>query len=295
MKLRFIKYGKGGSTSSTEVDVPESLKPYVTDMPNGALPHAADAFNAGLFGQPDKAGATTNAAWQSGMDYVNLMNNQINPESIQLFRDLYTPKVTSGDQLNAAINAATNPLKDQYARVVAPNIEDAALAAGGQGGSRQGIAEGLAKSELDKNILNLDATLRYQALVDDTNRALQGQVYAGQYLPTLRAGLAEPSTTLSNIGSQQDYFQNLQDKIALNNLLGYGDYIRQFIPGASSSTRQTTGGSKLGGALAGAGTGAMVGSSIGGAMASGAATGSMAGPWGAAIGAGVGALGSLLA
>lgn len=283
MKLRFIKYGKGGgSTSTTEVDVPESLKPYVTDMPNGALPAAADAFSAGLFGQPDKAGATTNQAWQSGLDYVNLMNKQINPQTMQLVQSMATPKTTSGTQLDAAIGAATNPLREQYARVTSPNIEDAAIAAGGQGGSRQGIAEGLAKAELDKNIGNLDASMRYQALVDDTNRALQGEVYAAQATPMMLSALAEPSTTLSNIGSQQDYFQNLQDKIQLNNLLGYGDYIRQFIPGASSSTKTTQGsGSRMGGALAGAGTGAMIGTQI------------MPG-WGTAIGAGVGALGSLL-
>lgn len=281
MKLTFVKFGKGGgSSSSTSVEIPKELQPYIVG-PNGVLPEASNMFQSGGFGQADQPGATTQQAWQSGLDFTDMMNSTLNPQSMQLFQSLSTPKATSGAALDSAIGAATNPLKEQYARVTSPSIEDAAIAAGGMGGSRQGIAEGLAKSELDKNVSNLDASMRYQALVDDTNRALQGEVYASQFLPTLLSTLATPTNTLSTIGQQQDYFTNLSDKSDLNNLLGYGDFIRQFIPGANTSTTQSAGGSKLGGALAGAGSGAMIGTQI------------MPG-WGTAIGAGVGALGSLL-
>lgn len=280
MRLTFVKFGKGGgSSSSTSVSIPKELQPYIAG-PNGVLPEASNMFQSGGFGQADQPGETTQKAWQSGLDFANMMDTSLNPQSLNLFQSLFTPKATSGAALDSAIGAATSPLKEQYARVTSPSIEDAAIAAGGQGGSRQGIAEGLAKSELDKNVANLDASIRYQALVDDTNRALQGEVYAAQFLPTLLSTLATPTNTLSTIGQQQDYFQNLTDKSDLNNLLGYGDFIRQFIPGANTSTTQSQGGSKFGGALAGAGSGALAGSSFG--------------PWGAAIGAGVGALGSLL-
>lgn len=293
--LQFIRYGKGGgSTSTTEVDIPESLKPYIVD-PGGVLPEAKKLYGSTPnFGQPDVAGKTTKQAWQSGIDYANLAKNTLNPQMMSLYQDIRAPGQISGDVLNNAIGAATNPLREQYARTTIPTIEDAALSAGQFGGSRQGIAEGLAKSELDKNVANLDAGMRYQAATDDITRQIQGNQFAAQFTPTMYDLFTTPTNVLSNVGQQQDYFANLAAKTDLNNLLGYGDFIRQFIPGASSSTRTQQGGSKLGGALAGAGSGAMIGSSIGGAMASGAATGSMAGPWGAAIGAGVGALGSLL-
>lgn len=281
--LQFIKYGKGGgSTSTTDVDIPDSLKPYVTE-PGGALPEAKAFYNSiPNFGQPDVAGSTTQQAWQSGLDYANFAKNTLNPQMMGLYQNLQNPGQISGATLDNAINAAANPLREQYARSTIPTIGDAAQSAGQFGGSRQGIAEGLAKSDLDKNILNLDASMRYQAASDDINRRIQGYQSAAQFTPTMYDLYTTPTNVLSSVGQQQDYFSNLAAKTDLNNLLGYGDFIRQFIPGASSSTRQTQGsGSKAGGALAGAGTGAMIGTQI------------MPG-WGTAIGAGVGALGSLM-
>lgn len=280
--LQYIKYGKGGgSSSTTEVDIPDSLKPYVID-PGGALPEAKALYQSmPNFGQPDVAGSTTQKAWQSGLDYASFVKDTLNPQMMGLYQNLQNPGEVSGDVLNNAIGAATNPLRKQYARSTIPTIEDAAASAGQFGGSRQGIAEGLAKADLDKNIANLDASMRYQAATDDINRQIQGYQTAAQFTPTMYDLFTTPTNVLSNVGQQQDYFSNLAAKTDLNNLLGYGDFIRQFIPGASSSTRTQQGGSKLGGALAGAGTGAMVGTQI------------MPG-WGTAIGAGVGALGSLL-
>lgn len=281
--LQFIRFGKGGgSTSSTEVDIPDSLKPYVVD-PGGALPEAKNLYGSmPNFGQPDVAGATTQQAWQSGLDYANFAKNTLNPQMMGLYQNLQNPGQISGDVLNNAIKATADPLREQYARTTIPTIEDAAASAGQFGGSRQGIAEGLAKADLDKNIANLDAGMRYQAASDDINRQIQGYQTAAQFTPTLYDLYTTPTNVMSNVGQQQDYFSNLAAKTDLNNLLGYGDFIRQFIPGASSSTRTSQGsGSKAGGALAGAGTGAMIGTQI------------MPG-WGTAIGAGVGALGSLL-
>lgn len=280
--LRFTRFGKGGgSTSSTEVDIPDALKPYIVD-PGGALPEAKALYQSlPNFGQPDVAGKTTQQAWASGINYARMAQNTLNPQMADLYQNLQNPGQVSGDVLNNAIKATAAPLQEQYARTTIPTIEDAAASAGQFGGSRQGIAEGLAKAELDKNIANLDAGMRYQAATDDINRQIQGYQTAAQFTPTMYDLLTTPTNVLSSVGQQQDYFANLKAKTDLNNLLGYGDFIRQFIPGASSSTRTQQGGSKAGGALAGAGTGAMIGTQI------------MPG-WGTAIGAGVGALGSLL-
>lgn len=288
--LNFIRYGKGGgSTSTTDVDIPDSLKPYVVD-PGGALPEAKNLYQSmPNFGQPDVAGQTTQQAWQSGLDYANFAKNTLNPQMMGLYQNLQNPGQISGATLDNAITAAANPLREQYARSTIPTIEDAAQAAGQFGGSRQGIAEGLAKSDLDKNILNLDAGMRYQAATDDINRRIQGYQTAAQFTPTLYDLYTTPTNVLSSVGQQQDYFSNLAAKTDLNNLLGYGDFIRQFIPGASSSTRTTQGsGSKVGGALAGAGSGALMGAQLGSVVPGiGTAVG--------AVGGGImGALGGLM-
>lgn len=280
--LQFIRYGKGGgSTSTTDVDIPDSLKPYIVD-PGGALPEAKNLYGSmPNFGQPDVAGGTTQQAWQSGLDYANFAKNTLNPQMMGLYQNLQNPGQISGDVLNNAIGAATNPLREQYARTTIPTIEDAAASAGQFGGSRQGIAEGLAKADLDKNIANLDAGMRYQAASDDIARQMQGYQTAAQFTPTMYDLYTTPTNVLSSIGQQQDYFSNLAAKTDLNNLLGYGDFIRQFIPGASSSTRTTQGsGSKAGGVLAGAGSGALAGSA--------------AGPWGALAGGVIGGIGGLM-
>lgn len=284
--LTFYKYGKGGSggTTTTEVDIPDAFKPYVVG-PGGALPSAEDMFKTGGFGTPDKPGSTTEQAWRSGLDLANQFQSTLNPSLTALYKNLQTPGQISGDVLEGAIGSATSPLKEQYARTTIPTIEEAALSAGQFGGSRQGIAEGLAKSELDKNIANMDASMRYQAASDDLARQIQGNLYAAQFAPSMYNLLGTPTNILSSVGQQQDYFSNLAANADLNNLLGYGDFIRQFIPGASSSTKTQKGGSTLGGALAGAGTGALIGDA--------ALTAPIFGPWGAAIGAGLGALGGL--
>lgn len=286
--LTFRKYGKGGGGSTTtEVDIPEDFKPYLIG-PGGALPSAQDMYQAGGFGTPDKAGSTTKKAWTTGLNLANQFQTKLNPSLTALYGSLQNPGEISGDVLDSAIGAATSPLKDQYARTVVPTIGDAAASAGQFGGSRQGIAEGLAKSELDKNIANLDATMRYQAASDDINRQIQGDVYASQFAPSMYNLLGTPTNLLSSVGQQQDYFSNAAAQSNLNNLLGYGEYIRQFIPGASQTTRTQGGGSKAGGAIAGAGAGALMGAQLGSVVPGiGTAVG--------AVGGGlIGGLGSLL-
>lgn len=280
--IRFVKYGKGGGGgSSTEVDIPEVFKPYLVGD-KGVLNEAQNLYQTGGFGVADKAGSTTQKAWQSGLDLATTLGG-LNPDLIKTFQGLQSPGKMSGDLLDANIAATVSPLRDQYTRVAIPSIEDAAAAAGMYGSSRQGIAEGLAKSELDKAIANIDASMRYQATSDDLNRQLQGNMLAAQFAPNLYNLLGSQSNVLSSVGQQQDYFTNLQNKSDLNNLLNYGAYIQQFIPGTLSSATSTSGGgsNKFGGALAGAGTGAMIGSAVPGV--------------GTAIGAGVGALAGLLA
>lgn len=282
MKFNRALFGKGGggSTTTNENKIPEEFIPYLFGG-NGVVDAAQNMFKQGGFGVVDKPGQTTQDAWQSGKNLANTLNTSFLPDMQALLKNLQTPGTARGPELEAAMKAASTPLTDQYARVTIPSIQDSAIMSGTTGSARQGIAEGLAKSDLDKNILDMNAKLQYQALTDDLNRTQQGQALATQFAPALLNMMNSPTNILSSIGSQQDAFQSLLNNASKENLTQYADLLRSFIPGTSSVTRTSaSGGSKMGGALAGAGTGAMIGTQI------------MPG-WGTAIGAGVGALGSL--
>jgi hypothetical protein len=282
MKINRIQIGKGGGGStSTKAEIPDEFKPYLFGNSNvpGILNDASALYGAGGFGGVDTPGATTQQAWGTGKQLAGNLQTQFLPQLQSLMAGLSTPGSASGPQLDAALKAAASPLQDQYARTTVPSIQDAAIQAGAVGGSRQGIAEGLAKSELDKNITNINATTRYQALTDDLNRTLQGQSIATQFAPILMSLMSQPTNILSAIGSQEDAFQSLLNNAGKTNIQDYAALIRQFIPGTSQTTSSKQKGSPIGGALAGAGTGAMIGSAIPG--------------FGTALGAGVGALGGL--
>jgi hypothetical protein len=274
------KGGGGGQTTVTENKIPEEFVPYLFGN-GGIITDAQSMFNQGGFGVPDRPGSTTQEAWQTGKNLASNLTSSFLPDMQTLLKNMQTPGSARGAELDAAMKAATTPLTDQYSRVTIPSIQDSAIMSGTTGSARQGIAEGLAKSDLDRSVLDVNSKMQYQALSDDLSRTQQGQALASQFAPSLLNMLSTPTNILSGIGSQQDAFQSLLNNAGKNNLTDYADLIRSFIPGTSSSSTATgPKGSKWGGALSGAGTGALIGSQI----MPGIGTG---------IGAGLGALGGL--
>ena len=72
--------------------------------------------------------------------------------------------------LQQQANALASNVTDNYLYNVAPQVRAGAVAAGGYGGSRQGIAEGLAASKMNRDIANAQAGLYGQAYESDMNR-----------------------------------------------------------------------------------------------------------------------------
>ena len=115
------------------------------------------------------------------------------------------------------------------------------MSAGQFGSSKDAIASGLAKAELDKNILNTNAQMQYQALQSDLDRTLQGQALAGSFAPTLLNSMQLPMNLLSNIGGVEDAYAQAQAQTGANNLTAYSELIRSLIPGTSSATTSSAG------------------------------------------------------
>ena len=287
IKDLFLKIAGGGSgssssTTSTKVEIPEEFQPYLYGS-SGVLPATQSLYKSGQLSPVPTKSATTTTAQNMALDTANQLQNTWLPQFQSLYNDMSNQQQLSGSQqLTDAMNAASSDLKSQYANVTNPTIEDAALSAGQFGGSRQGIAEGLAKSELDKNILNTNAQLQYGALAQDVQNTLAGQQLAGSYSATLADLMQAPATLYSQVGNAQDTYADAVNAAPAANLINYSEIIRSMLPGTNSATTTSGGGTSTS-------------KSVLGGAASGAAMGSMIMPgWGTAIGGAIGGLGGLL-
>ena len=285
--------GSSNSTTSTKVEIPVEFQPYLYGQNGtiGILPTAEKLYKSGQLNPTPTKSATTSTAEKMALNTANNIQNQWLPQFQNLYNSMSNQQQLSGSQqLTDAMNAATSDLKSQYANVTNQAIEDAALSSGQFGGSRQGIAEGLAKSELDKNILNTNAQLQYGALAQDVQNKLAGQQLAGNYSSVLTDLMQAPTTLYSQVGNALDAYTDSVNAAPAANLSNYAEIIRSMIPGTNSSSTTSGGGtSRTKSVLGGAASGAALGS-----MAAGASSGAIAGPVGMGVGALIGGLGGLL-
>jgi hypothetical protein len=193
--------------------------------------------------------------------------------------------VRSNPYLQSAINAAIQPITQAYSGAggALSNIRTGANELGQFGGSRQGIAEGLAASNYMNQVGNTAAKMAsegYQRGLDTFEKTLM-------FAPTALETNMQPVSWLSGVGAQNEALQQAQADYAaqarmwgLNapwlGLQNYANIV--FGAGSNGGTTTTTGGgysrSPLMSGLGGASMGASLGSLF-----------PMVGaPWGAAIG-----------
>lgn len=200
--------------------------------------------------------------------------------------------VNNNTHLQGAIDAATRGIARNYTdpNGVLANIRSGSINNGQYGGTRQGLAEGVAAGRYATEIGDVANTMASDAYNKGQDTFAKTLALAPQ---SMQAG-ALPAQMLSAIGSQQEaYGQQQQDYAAagrqweLNKpFAAIGNYANMInglsAPGtvATNSSGGSSGGSKAMGALGGAAQGAMMGSVIPGV--------------GTAVGAGLGALMSFL-
>lgn len=112
----------------------------------------------------------------------------------------------SNPALAAATEAAIRPLQENFQNVILPGIRGEAITAGGFGGSRQGIAEGLAAQGLTRQIGDVTSTIQasaFQKSLDAMTRALFAAPATAQ-LQFL------PSTAVGAVGAQRQQFEQAQ-------------------------------------------------------------------------------------
>ena len=206
--------------------------------------------------------------------------------------------------LDEQIAALGKDLSSNFLENVAPGMRSGAVAAGGFGGSRQGIVEGLGTQGVSDALATAGANLRGTAFENAQNRMQQVATGLNEQAATVGQNNINNKLNFANMGANligqgstmQTANQAAEDARyqQMLSLLGAGDaynwgnlgnYASIIQPGAGvggTTTASGPGGNPImgaaGGGLAGYGVASMLGAST---------------PWGIGIGAGLGLLGSL--
>jgi hypothetical protein len=87
-------------------------------------------------------------------------------------------------------------------RYAIPQTQDAAVNAGQRGSSRQGIAEGLARSDANQQMLDTSSKMSMGALSEE----IANQRFAAQMTPSLLQALGLPTQLVAGVGAGNDAF-----------------------------------------------------------------------------------------
>jgi hypothetical protein len=244
---------------------------------------AQDAFN-----RTDRSGQLNNFERQAQDSAVRAAGNtgQGVPELRQLALaqirgDYLNPE--SNPNLRGAMDAAVNPIQLRLQRQIMPGISDRAVQQGAYGGSRQGVAEGVAAGEFAREALDATNRIAYD------NYARERQIQQQSAPMLAQAGELDlaGSRILAALGQGQ---RNLAESAPWTGMdryaqiLGAGGFRRDSGTGVELTDGTTT----TTGRPAGGGLGGLISGGLGGASAL-----SAAGPPGMAIGGILGGLGGL--
>lgn len=207
--------------------------------------------------------------------------------------------------LDEQISALGKDLSSNFLENVAPGLRSGAVAAGGFGGSRQGIVEGLGTQGVSDALATSAANLRGTAFENAQNRMQQVATGLNDQAATVAQNNINNRLNYANMGANligqgttmQTAAQAAEDARyqQMLSLLGAGDaynwsnlgnYASIVSPGAGIGGTSTLTGGGGSNPVAGAAGGALAGAGL--ASAFGSST-----PWGAAIGGGLGLLGAL--
>lgn len=258
----------------------------------------------------------------SNVDAVSARAGQGSLDPTAALQQLLTGQVNN-PYLNEQIAALGNDLSTNLNQNIMPGLRSGAAVAGGFGGSRQGIAEGLAANGVTSTLGNQAAGLRGTAFENAQNRMYQTATGLNQQAVDIATGNANRDQTTqqfnANLGLQNNQFgltqnqSNVQNLLAGNQALGAANASKDAnwnqilsllgTPGQenwqnfNNYANVITSGAGLGGtqsASAPGGKSFIAGAAGGGLAGAGLASAlSMSTPWGAGIGAGLGLLGAL--
>lgn len=301
----------GGSTQQATQTTTNQMSPQAQELVNLALPNVRSFAGSVPPRWPGSTVAPFDPMQQHAQENLFQMTpqqQQVATRGIMDTSDLrakvgasWEPDTLNFDRsvnpmLDSAIKAAQQPTWDQLMEQTLPGIRDTSVMQG-YGGSRQGIAEGLAIGRAGRNANDIGAKMAqdlYRTNVEATGQRYGQNVNAllgmAGMAPMQQQTLMTPGLTMSNIG---DVRQSQAQAELGGNITGFNyDVMAPFLqaqdiigltsafPGSSTTVANQPKPSPF--------------ASIGGGALAGAGLGSMFGPVGGGIGAGLGGLAGLL-
>ena len=177
-------FGGGGSQQPSTTTTTQELSPQQKELLQLVIPPARDISNnpptlfpgtqiAPLDPLQTQAQNSLLALTTPGGELSNLSSGAVSGNQFLSSGAALFP--ASNPALQAATKAAVQPLTDSFNQVVLPGIRNQAITMGGFGGSRQGIAEGLASQGLLNATGNVTAKVQsgaYQKSLDAMVKSL---------------------------------------------------------------------------------------------------------------------------
>jgi hypothetical protein len=219
----------------------------------------------------DAAGIYGNSGFAPGTNPLQLLGRQnalgyaegALPGMIGSAQDSWLRGLNPGldPYVGAMIESGQNDLAQDFARYILPRISDQAQATGGYGGSRQGVAQGIAA----EGLMEAQGDLAANLLSNAYGQSLGQQRAAWAAAPSM-AGLGYmPSQTQQDIGAmyRQDAMQPAQ------NAQGYSQFLNPYFnPGGGFQSGYQAAPSTIGAGIQGAMGGGLVGNWVSNAFQS---------------------------
>lgn len=113
--------------------------------------------------------------------------------------------------LRGAIEGAIRPITESFGQTILPGIRDEAVTAGGYGGNRQGIAEGMASQAYLHQVGDTASGLVDKAYQSGLEAMTRGIALA----PGTQQSLFAPGAAVAGVGAQERAFEqaNIQDSV----------------------------------------------------------------------------------
>lgn len=283
-----LGFGGGGGQTTQNTDPWVGQQPYLRDLFARAQKNLQ---SGGPQYYPGQTLAPVDSRTNQSLDYATqLAQGQLKQNAGNATTAWNTllgaSDINNNPNLQAAITAAQAPTIRAFTDAGGPlsSIRDQFQGAGQFGGTRQGVAEGIAADRLQQNLLGTGAQMAQQAYLTGLDSSARGLVLS----PTVQATQLSPATTLDTVGQESRTLQqqviddmmqryNYNQNLPAANLQQYQNLIMGNFGGQTSTTAQpnrTT--QSIGLAATGAATGMMIG-----------------GPMGALVGGGLGLVAGL--